>query len=424
LFAELLGDAEVRPFAALSNELYFPYAEDDPIPARVAHFIERELMRIEIGEAIFALSTQGLGLATDVIDDLRIEFFTGLDSYIPELKQIRSARPGDFSHKVLNPIRRLVRRQSLGLTGQRLLARLDRGNVHLAELVRTFFDYALIARSFREPRVAELDQVSGVRQRFFVIPMGAGNRKQLMYDLTSRIVDADDIPVNLVIVSSWARTGWNVIRPNLLIDATATRDVTAWQQLRGRVIRALRTWTNDCARLVTLLMGNVSVADGLAEPIDGMVGSDAGASSVPVVLDERLTALLDEIVLPELRPRLEAQGVAGLSDGERTELAIQLMRSHNKVTHTYELVKAFGSTIQVEFDRAQKLWQRKEPIALKHERESAVHPITGELITGVEHAPFLYANDPRADLPSELQNYLEETVQGSDARIVAGWLGR
>ena len=66
--------------------------------------------------------------------------------------------------------------------------------------------------------------------------MGSGDRKQLMYDLTARLVDSDDVPVNMIIVSPWARTGWNVIKPNVLIDATATRDVTAWQQLRGRAI--------------------------------------------------------------------------------------------------------------------------------------------------------------------------------------------
>jgi hypothetical protein len=89
--------------------------------------------------------------------------------------------------------------------------------------------------------VAELEQVSGARERLFVIPMPGGNRKLLMYDLTSRIVDAESLSINMVVVSSWARTGWNVITPNLLIDATATRDVTAWQQLRGRAIRARRT---------------------------------------------------------------------------------------------------------------------------------------------------------------------------------------
>jgi hypothetical protein len=272
--------------------------------------------------------------------------------------------------------------------------------------------------------VAELEQVSGARQRFFVIPMGGGNRKQLMYDLTARIVDADDVPVDLVIVSSWARTGWNVILPNLLIDATATRDVTAWQQLRGRVIRALRTWTNDCSRLVTVLLGGVAAHDDPAESGNGAAVDSPAGSTAPVILDERLASLLEQITPPALRPRLLTEGVGGLSDAERTELAIQLMRSRNKVTHTYELVKAFGSTSQVELDRERREWRRKEAIALKHARESAVHPLTGELLTGVEHAPLLYARDPRVDLPSELRDHLKETVQESDDRIVAGWLGR
>ena len=125
---------------------------------------------------------------------------------------------------------------TLDLAGERLLARLDLRNIHFADLVNTFFDYAIIARYFRHPQVAELEQVSGARQKFFVIPMSSGNRKLLMYDLIARIVDADSLPINIVVVSTWARTGWNVIAPNVLIDATATRDVTAWQQLRGRAI--------------------------------------------------------------------------------------------------------------------------------------------------------------------------------------------
>ena len=153
-------------------------------------------------------------------------------------------------------MRRRLRALDLGAVGERLLSRLDLRNIHFADLVNTFFDYAIIARYFRQAQVAELEQVSGARQKFFVIPMSTGNRKLLMYDLTSRIVDAESLPINLVVVSTWARTGWNVISPNVLIDATATRDVTAWQQLRGRAIRARRTWTNDCYRLIMALIGS------------------------------------------------------------------------------------------------------------------------------------------------------------------------
>ena len=77
----------------------------------------------------------------------------------------------------------------------------------------------------------------------------------------------------------------------------------------------------------------------LGSVVPGDETGESGNGTTPVVLDERLAALLDQIVPTALRPRLQAEGVAGLSDAERTELAIQLMRSRNKVTHTYEFVR-------------------------------------------------------------------------------------
>ena len=41
---------------------------------------------------------------------------------------------------------------------------------------------------------------------------------------------------------------------------------------------------------------------------------------------------------------------------------------------------------------------------------------------GVEHAPLLYANDPRSDLPADLQERVSEVIRGRDPTIVAGWL--
>jgi hypothetical protein len=195
----------------------------------------------------------------------------------------------------------------------------------MAGLVQTFYDYALLARYFREAHVAELEQVSGARQNFFVVPMpGASRRKQLMYDLTSRIVDADSLPVNLIIVSNWARTGWNVIRPNLLLDATATHDVTAWQQLRGRAIRAWHSWTNDCYRLSTVLMGHhlISSEDDDAEQEAGEDGQ----------LDDGLLALLEGIAPPKQRKLLAAEGADALSERQRVNLTVSLARGRNKVT--------------------------------------------------------------------------------------------
>jgi hypothetical protein len=294
-----------------------------------------------------------------------------------------------------------------GSAGERLRARLSTRNVHLAGLITTFFDYAGIAESFRRARVGEIEQVSGAHQRFFVVPMPGGRRKQLMYDLTARIVDAESLPVNLIIVSSWARTGWNVIKPNVLIDATATRDVTAWQQLRGRAMRALRTWNNDCYRLLALLSGGAS--------LDGSMAGELAAKVLGPI--ERPSA-----TLAALRDRLLAAGVAGLTNAERATLTIELLLSRNKVTHIYEMVKASGSTRQVEYARQERVWQRREVIARKHAYETSVEPFSGKVVRGVEHAPLLYANDPRSDLPEELEERVRDVISNRDPVVVAGWL--
>lgn len=407
LFAQLLGDPRFTVMAALSSEMYLTYDEDDPLPPRIARFIEDELMRGDVAQAIFGLATQGLGLDPDTLAELREQFMALVDAYVTTLTGVRAPRLGDFRRYVLSPFRRAARRLVRGSASERLRGRLDTHNVHLAGLLTTFFDYAGIAENFRRARVGEVEQVSGARQRFFVVPMAGGRRKQLMYDLTARIVDAERLPVNLVIVSSWARTGWNVIKPNVLIDATATRDVTAWQQLRGRAMRALRTWTNDCYRLLVMLRDDQA--------------SDRDA----------LRALAADVLRPNgrapaglaaLRSRLLSDGAAGLTDAERASLTIGLMLSRNKVTHIYELVKAFGSTRQVEYDRQARVWQRREAIARKHEYETSVEPFSGVIMRGAAHAPLLYASDPRTDLPDELQARVRDVIHDRDPVVVAGWL--
>ena len=175
--------------------------------------------------------------------------------------------------------------------------------------------------------------------------------------------------VNLVIVSTWARTGWNVLKPNVLIDATATRDVTAWQQLRGRAMRAPRTWTNDCFRQLAIL----------ASGQDGAVGANES-------------------------------------------MRADLIMSRNKVTHIYELIKAFGSTRQLEYDRGTRVWRRRESIARKHAYERSVNVRSGEVVQGEGHAPFIYRDDPRTDLPSDLEHSLTELLDNRDKAIITGWL--
>ncbi len=63
-----------------------------------------------------------------------------------------------------------------------------------------------------------------------------------------------------------------------------------------------------------------------------------------------------------------------------------------------------------------------ELIAPKHAREFAVNPLTGHYTTGSAHAPFLYAGEPRKDIPSELEAHLIEALRDTDQKIVQGWL--
>lgn len=417
LFAQILGDPRFTVLAALSSEMYLTYNDDNPLTERIAAFIEARLMHGNASEAIFGLATQGLDLSEQALSDLHAGFDQLISDYLPSLRLIHTARPGDFNRRVLRPMRRRVKQLKLAEAVEpRLLARLDRRNVNLQTLEQTFFDYAILARSFRQARVAELEQVSGARQKFFVTPMpGNNHRKQLMYDLTARIVDADELPVNLVIVSNWARTGWNVIKPNLLIDATATRNVTAWQQLVGRAIRARRTWSNDCYRLLTMLAGH-------HPPIYNTPDSNLPANGSDS-LDKGLQALLAEIISPDLQPLVTNNSLTGLSAEARRQLATALAQRRNKVTHIYELVKAYGSDIQLEYNRAEKVWQRRAAIAAKHAQEISVNPFTGQKAAGDTHAPFLYVADPRTDLPEQLQAHLAETLPGCDDVVINGWLG-
>lgn len=147
-----------------------------------------------------------------------------------------------------------------------------------------------------------------------------------------------------------------------------------------------------------------------------------GHEQSALILDKRLLDLLSEVTSGEERERIDTLGLSGLSGEERAAIAIRLMRHYNKVTHIFELVKAYGSTSQVEYNRAGRAWQRRENIAAKHEYEVAVNPLTGEKLTGVGHAPLVYADDPRADIPAALQRRLAEAIDCADDRIVAGWL--
>lgn len=419
LFAETLGDPAIHPLAALSSELYMPRGTGRDLPPYIAEFIERKLMRDDLGTAMADLLLADLEVGEGASKRFHNAFYQQLELCADRLRQDSAAPFRTFVGEVIRPIRRAFGHKRVGLPSAmaaRLRRRLNLRNDNLRSLLVVFLDYAALARRWRQAIPAELVQASGRQQPFYVVRMpSSGRRKQLMYDLVSRIVDDPKVPIDMAIVSNWARTGWNVRRPNLLIDATATRDVTAWQQLRGRAMRALPTWTNDCYRAQRLLLGadRLKADDGL--PDEARATLDELLAARPVQTDSPAVRQILNDLLGKAASRLK-----DLSLTRRLDAAVALMQRHNKVTHIYELLKATGSPAQIERDG--EGWKRRDSIAEKHRYETSVNPLDGRLSAGDAHAPLVYAQDPRLDAPTALQRHLSGLLDGCDRRLVLGWL--
>ncbi len=134
LFAEMLGDTRFTPMAALSGELYLPHTPADPLPARIAAFIRGTIMRGELGDALFGLATQGLGLREEQTGAIRRTLDDLLVQFIADFRAAHRVRAGEFNRAVLVPFRKAVRGARLGGKGTQLLARLAVGSVPYPQL--------------------------------------------------------------------------------------------------------------------------------------------------------------------------------------------------------------------------------------------------------------------------------------------------
>lgn len=439
LFAQLLGDKRFTPMAAISSEIYLPWTEKDFLPSKVADHIRQKIMFLELGKAFFSLVTQKTGLSEEQLSSLEVTFQDLLKDYIQNLSNVGATRPGEFNRLVIKKFRKVVKKAKLGRPGEKLRDRLSLKHNHIRRWIDNFFDYALISSHFLEAKTGELRQTGGTHQKFFAVKMAGGERKQLMYDLIARIVDSEDLPVNVVIVSSWARTGWNVISPNILIDATATRNITAWQQLRGRAMRALTTWNRDCYELVMVLLGShlrgiEEAADKLPPDVFALeelqerheVTDTLNEKQIQLILEAHKTAhsLMKDQTQTDgsLINKIMKGKLDKFKEDEKEMLAAELMISRNKVTHIYELVKAYGSSSQVRLDRTSKTWHRSEAIASKHLREYSISPISGQYSRGESHAPLYFVHDPQKNVPSLFRDFLAKELRGGDPLIVNGWI--
>ncbi|MBD3158132.1 MAG: DEAD/DEAH box helicase [Candidatus Lokiarchaeota archaeon] len=430
IFSQMLGENELTPMAVLSSEVYLPFSRNQQIPMRIASFIKREIMGSDLSQTLFGLLTQGTQIPTKRLQAFKSSFDEIITSYVESLSSVGAWRPVEFDTEVLQPLIKTVNKLNLE-ERETIVSRLDTANPHLEKWMRGFYDYALIASRFSDAIESKLQQPNGGRQRFYVIKMAQGSKKQLMYDLTARIVDAKDLPINVIIVSRWARTGWDVTTPNLLIDATATRNVTAWQQLRGRTMRAMGAWDKDCYEAMMFLLGS-RMGDTKNQEIESRLPDEEKTTAL--TLDKTTQDLLLEVhekanvyienrrFKKTLSDKIRQGDLSLFTDRERIKLAVELMMVRNKVTHIYELVKAYGSTTQIRFDRRAKEWRRRSAVSAKHSHNFSVNPFTGDYCKGSEHSPFVYVEDPREYSPTRLKAHLAKLLAGCDAKIVEGWI--
>lgn len=404
MFAELARDPALVPIAALGSELYLPDDEVEPLHERIGHWILRRIVSEEQGAALLALVATGAELDDHHVAALKPAFARAFRQYTATLDDGGGREgAGGFDEQVLRPLREFVHTKDLA-AGTRLLAWLSLDEHHVRAAVTSILDYAAIAKAFRGSEPVHVVHGDGSVGRVRVVPTGSGRRRQLLLDLTARLVDAEDLPIDVVVVTSWARTGWNVLTPNVLVDATATRDITAWRQLRGRAMRPRPGWSADAQRLVHRLI----------------------SSGLPGAEDE---GPLDLAELPRSEARILAAATGRrLSPNTRRTaaeceaLAAAVMLHQNKVTHIYELLSARGSSSQMEYQRSTRRWMRSRAIGAKHNAEEAVRASDGRLLAGPGHAPLIVADDPRRDSAKAFGERLAEEIRGADPNIIEGWL--
>ncbi len=261
-FAGLLADPSITPMAVLPHELYLPHRAERPLSTAIATLVRSDVIGGGLCDLLAEMCTVGLGVGPRHRAALRSEIASRLGTMIASLSLGDIVRADELHREVFAPVRRWARTEDLAgnavIIGERL-SRRDPQLRHWAALVTA---YSAVAAAFDRPTNVLVRLTDNRSLPVEIVHFPGGQRRSLAYDIVARAVDTA-VPggdgaalVDVVIVSSWARTGWDVRAPNVLIDATATRSPIAWRQLRGRALRQWPTWDADCRhRLSTLLAG-------------------------------------------------------------------------------------------------------------------------------------------------------------------------
>lgn len=371
-FAALLDDVAHTAMAVLPHELYLP-AGAPPIAPAIASYVRSSIIGTDLVAVLVEQLCSGVDLDLEHRAALAQAAAEAMATLVAVWAAGGSAQVRDINRHVLAPLRRFVRSWSsqprVAPSARAAVAeRLGAHHPHVQAWVEHLLGHAKLAATFERALTAQVRTPAGELRSVEIVRLPPGKRRQLAYELVARLVDGVGdarVPsIDTIVVSSWARGGWNVLTPNVLIDATATRDPVAWQQLRGRALRPAKTWT------------------------------------------------------PVHRQRL-VQARRVWPDGARR--AVELLRARNKVAHVYELLKGYGGDPQIRFD-AHRGWMRTPALAAKHRRELAVDLRHGEMSRDDAHAGLVVAADPRTDSPAALRRALTAVLRGADARIVRRWL--
>ncbi|NHJ32051.1 MAG: DEAD/DEAH box helicase [Asgard group archaeon] len=443
-FAQSLGTDIIKynPIAVQSSEMYISYNSEleRPLQSMMADFIRNEVIVDKLTERLFMELIYELPFQEQLSNFIYLTFKELMTKYAATLKKVFRARYGEFSRKVFQPMGEFIDEmvildENLAMSVNLLKDRIDDPSVRINNIVLMLFDYAIIARKIEYASKKTLESAQGELLDYYSLPMPSGRQKQLIYDLVSDFLDSEELPIQLVFVSSWARTGWDVRTPDILIDATATRDVTAWQQLRGRAMRALESWTIDCYRTISILLGKRGSADKIIQRLPPEMQENflkiqkefAPKEEFTPPMIELLIKSINDAKIPSedkvhLRTKINSGNISKFSTTERMKLIIYLMLSQNKVAHIFEMVKASGSTRQVEYDKRSGIWRRKASIAKKH-REEPILPVPGSKRSrGKYIAPLIYSKDPTADTPSEIRSTLSNLLDGLDQDLLDDWV--
>ena len=200
-------------------------------------------------------------------------------------------------------------------------------------------------------------------------------------------------------------------------------------------MRALESWTIDCYKTIAILLGRQSSANKIIQKLPTEIQKNfqkirkdfARKDELSDLMIELLFVSIDESNLPpeqkvSLKSRVKTGKITNLNTNERMKLIIFLMLSKNKVAHIFEMVKASGSTRQVEYDKRKGVWKRKAAIAKKH-RDEPILPVPGaERSRGKYVAPLIYSNDPTVDTPSEVRDTLKNILTGLDENLLDNWV--